>query len=51
MIHYLAKAVKVIVDRPLGSRHPIHPDIYYPVNYGYVPGTLAGDDEEIDSDL
>lgn len=31
------------MDRPLGSRHPRHPDMLYPVNYGYVPGVLAGD--------
>ena len=40
--------VKVIVDRPMGSRHPEHGFIY-PVNYGYVPGTLAEDGEEIDA--
>ena len=40
--------VKVIVDRPMGSRHPEHGFIY-PVNYGYVPGTLAKDGEEIDA--
>ena len=26
----------VTVDRPLGSRRPEHPDIVYPVNYGYI---------------
>lgn len=31
------------IDRPLGSRHPRHPDILYTVNYGYVPGVPAGD--------
>ena len=40
--------VKVIVDRPMGSRHPEHGFIY-PVNYGYVPGTFAEDGEEIDA--
>ena len=40
--------VKVIIDRPMGSRHPEHGFIY-PVNYGYVPGTLAEDGEEIDA--
>ena len=34
----LGKIVKVTVDRPLGSCHPKHPDICYPVNYGYVKG-------------
>lgn len=41
--------VKVIVDRPLGSYHPKHRDIYYSVNYGYIPGILAPDGEEQDA--
>lgn len=41
--------VKVQVDRPLGSAHPKFPDLIYPVNYGYVPGILAGDGEEQDA--
>lgn len=43
------KIVKVIVDRPLGSYHPIHKDLYYPINYGYVEGMMAGDGEEQDA--
>lgn len=41
--------VKVTVDRPLGSYHPKHRDIYYPINYGYVKGVLAPDGEEQDA--
>ena len=41
--------VTVIVDRPLGSCHPEHPDLIYPVNYGFVKGTLAADGEEQDA--
>ena len=44
----LGKTVKVIIDRPLGSFHPEHPDMYYPVNYGYVEGIIAPDGEEQD---
>lgn len=44
---YIGKKVKVVVDRPLGSKHSKH-DIYYAVNYGYVPGTKAPDGDEID---
>jgi inorganic pyrophosphatase len=40
--------VTVIVDRPMGTFHPNHPDLYYSVNYGYIPGTLASDGEEED---
>ncbi len=40
--------ITVTVDRPLGSCHPQHPDIYYPVNYGYIKGIMASDGEEQD---
>ena len=36
------------VDRPIGSRHPSHPDLIYPINYGYVEGVIGGDGEEQD---
>lgn len=41
--------VKVMVDRPIGSYHPRHKDIYYPINYGYVEGVMAPDGEEQDA--
>lgn len=44
----IGKIVKVTVDRPLGSYHPKHKDIYYPINYGYVEGIMAADGEEQD---
>ena len=45
----LGKTVTVTVDRPLGSYHPEHKDLYYPVNYGYVEGIIAPDGEEQDA--
>lgn len=45
----IGSIVKVIVDRPLGSYHPKHKDIYYSVNYGYIPGVIAPDGEEQDA--
>lgn len=45
----IGKIVKVIVDRPLGTYHPKHSDLYYSVNYGYIPGILASDGEEQDA--
>ena len=45
----IGSVVRVIVDRPLGSFHPKHNDIYYSVNYGYIPGVLAPDGEEQDA--
>lgn len=45
----LGRTVNVTVDRPLGSVHPEHPDLRYPVNYGYVAGVLAPDGEAQDA--
>ena len=45
---YLGKTVTVSIDRPIGSRHPKHDDIIYPINYGYIPNVLGGDGEELD---
>ena len=42
----MGKVVHVEVDRPIGYRHG---DIVYPVNYGYIPGIIAGDGEEQDA--
>lgn len=48
---YLNQTVRVVVDRPLGSVHPRHADLVYPVNYGEVPGTLGGDGHPTDAYL
>ncbi len=45
---WLGRRVTVRVDRPLGSRHPQW-GFLYPVNYGYVPGVIAPDGEELDA--
>ena len=36
------------VDRPLGTAHPDYQTMVYPINYGYVDGIMAEDDEEQD---
>lgn len=41
--------VKVIIDRPLGSYHPKYKNLYYPINYGYINGIIAGDGEAQDA--
>ena len=46
---YLGRWVRVVVDRPLGSRHARHPDLLYPLNYGFLPGTVSGDGAPIDA--
>ena len=40
--------VTIIVDRPTGSFHPEHSDLFYPINYGYIPGMIAPDGDEQD---
>lgn len=47
---YLGKDIEIIIDRPLGSRHPKH-GFMYNINYGYVPNTISGDGEELDAYL
>ena len=44
----IGKKIKVKIDRPLGSHHPKHSDIIYPINYGYVEDIFALDGEEQD---
>ena len=48
-ISILGQTVTVIIDRPMGTYHPKHKDIYYPVNYGYISGIIAGDGEAQDA--
>ena len=45
----IGQSVCVKVDRPMGSRHPEHREMVYPVNYGYIEGIVAPDGEEQDA--
>lgn len=45
---YLGKTVTISIDRPIGSVHPKHEDVVYPINYGFIPEVLGGDGEELD---
>ena len=45
----IPSTVTVTVDRPLGSYHPNHSDLYYPINYGYIKGIPAPDGEDQDA--
>ena len=52
----IGRTVRGVIDRPIGSSHPKHKDMVYPVNYGYVEGVIGGDGEEqdvyvLDSDI
>jgi inorganic pyrophosphatase len=45
---FLGKKVTVTIDRPLGSKHPKHGNIY-PLNYGYIEGVKAPDGDDVDA--
>ena len=46
---YLGKTVTVEIDRPIGYvHHKEKYDLQYPINYGFIPGVLGGDGEELD---
>ena len=45
---WIGRRVRVEMDRPLGSFHPIHSRLRYELNYGFVPGTTGGDGHPID---
>jgi inorganic pyrophosphatase len=36
------------IDRPRGTHHPRYPDLIYPLDYGYLEGTLSPDGGGID---
>lgn len=45
---FLEQTITIHVDRPRGTGHPEHPDLIYPVHYGFLPGVPGGDGEEQD---
>ena len=47
---YLGKTVTIGIDRPIGYVHQKKDGVCltYPINYGYIPGVLGGDGEELD---
>lgn len=46
---YLGKTVDIKIDRPIGYVHQKEKySLTYPINYGYIPGVLGGDGEELD---
>jgi|SRR3989344_3788566 len=45
---FLGKEVEVVMDRPMGSKHPKH-GFLYEVNYGYIKDMIAPDGEELDA--
>jgi len=47
---YIGRHVTLTIDRPYGTTHPVH-GFRCEANYGYVPGALAPDGEELDAYL
>ena len=46
---YLGKTVRIVIDRPIGYVHEKkNYNLTYNINYGYIPGVLGGDGEELD---
>jgi inorganic pyrophosphatase len=44
----LIAANGLTIDRPYGTPHPHFPEIIYPIDYGYVNGTVSTDGQEVD---
>lgn len=38
----------IIIDRPKDTQHPRYPGLIYPLDYGYLENTSAGDGDGID---
>lgn len=36
------------IDRPIGSKHPDHSSIVYPIDYGFIPDTIGTDGQPVD---
>lgn len=45
---FLGRIIKVKIDRTIGSKHPKYGFIYL-VNYGFVPGAISPDGDELDA--
>jgi inorganic pyrophosphatase len=44
----LVASGEIRIDRPAGSAHPKVPEFVYPVDYGYIEGTVGGDGHGVD---
>jgi inorganic pyrophosphatase len=44
----LLQSAELVIDRPKGTSHPRYPSLVYPLDYGYLKGTLGGDGNGLD---
>jgi inorganic pyrophosphatase len=44
----LVASAPLVIDRPAGTAHPRYPDFIYPLDYGYLDGTISSDGGGID---
>ncbi len=47
-IQRLVEGSEIVIDRPRGANHPRYPIGRYPVDYGYLQGTMAMDGGGVD---
>jgi inorganic pyrophosphatase len=44
----LGNRVRIVIDRPIGTKHPKYKLTVYPINCGFIPKTISGDGREVD---
>lgn len=44
----LASSSDIVIDRAVATAHPRYPELVYPLDYGYLAGTVGGDGDGID---
>ena len=47
-LDHLTATHATVIDRAKDTAHPRYPDMIYPLDYGYLDGTTAGDGDGID---
>jgi len=47
-LDHLMSARKLVIDGPKGSSHKLYRDFVYPLDYGYLEGTVSGDGAGVD---
>jgi inorganic pyrophosphatase len=47
-LNQLATSNSIVIDRYEGGTHPRYPEVIYPLDYGYLENTTAGDGNGFD---